>query len=291
MNESQLNFPVQLALIDHEVNGEHIHQRPMDGYINATEMCKAAEKQWKHYNENASTKAFFKELSSVVGIPTTELIQTIQGGKPELQGTWIHPKVAINLGQWLSPKFAVWVTHCITEWVEGRSRGDMPPHVKRYIQNKGKIPPTQFSMLNEVYLDLFAPIEDAGIKIPIRMTPDISTGRMFSDYLRKNGFDPDSMQRYSHEYPDGRVVQARLYPIELLSDFKIWFQNEWLPKRARNYFQERLPEVIPHIQHLLGQNSGAGRPPRTIEGIDDSSENVAKAIMQTAPKEDWDYKE
>ena len=47
------------------------------------------------------------ELSSDIGIPMSGLIQIICGGQPHLQGAWVHPQVAINLAQWLSPKFAV----------------------------------------------------------------------------------------------------------------------------------------------------------------------------------------
>ena len=41
----------------------------------------------------------------------------IRGGNPQLQGTWVHPYVAINLGQWLSPKFSVQVSKWVFEWM------------------------------------------------------------------------------------------------------------------------------------------------------------------------------
>lgn len=62
-------------------------------------MCQAAGRQFKHYNENKTTREFLAALESAVGIPTTELVQSIQGGDPRLQGTWVHPQVAIHLGQ------------------------------------------------------------------------------------------------------------------------------------------------------------------------------------------------
>lgn len=105
-------------LIKHTVENEVISQRTVDGYVNATALCKASGKQMKHYLENATTKDFISELSFDVGIPTTELIQIIKGGVPYLQGTWVHPLVAINLGQWLSAKFAVQVSKWILEWSE-----------------------------------------------------------------------------------------------------------------------------------------------------------------------------
>lgn len=39
----------------------------------------------------------------------TDLVQVIQGGDPQNQGTWGHPKVAIRFAQWCSEEFAVQV--------------------------------------------------------------------------------------------------------------------------------------------------------------------------------------
>lgn len=80
-------------LIPHPVQGGIIYQRPKDGFINATAMCQAAGKQFKHYHENKTTKEFLTALATAVGIPTTELVQTMQGGDFRLQGTWVHPQV------------------------------------------------------------------------------------------------------------------------------------------------------------------------------------------------------
>jgi hypothetical protein len=100
----------ELPLIEHDHHGRLIRQRAKDGYINATAMCKAAERRWSHYAENASTKSFVKVLASKTGIPASTLIQSLTGGDVRLQGTWVHPQVAIHLAQWLSPEFAVQVS-------------------------------------------------------------------------------------------------------------------------------------------------------------------------------------
>ncbi len=104
--------------------------------------------------------------------------------------------------------------------------------------------------------------------------------------MRKKGIDPSSMPSYEHEFADNRPnVQARLYPIDLLSDFKIWLHNEWIPNQATKYFEQRLPQAIQHIQHLIEQSTGnAGRPPRIIEGIDAAPDDVARAIVQPVSK-------
>ena len=100
----------------------NIYQRPIGDYVNATDLCKAARKKLNDYTRLNTTKDFLSKLSLVAGIPVTEQKQgvmpfvfTIQGGTPESQGTWIHPDVAINLAQWLSPKFTVRVSRIINE--------------------------------------------------------------------------------------------------------------------------------------------------------------------------------
>jgi len=116
MHESQM----LLSLISHEVDGLSIPQRVTDGYINATALCQASGKQFGHYLANKNTKAFLEELSSDIGIPISELVIVTKGGNARTQGTWMHPDIAVNLGQWLSPKFAVLVSKWVREWMSGK---------------------------------------------------------------------------------------------------------------------------------------------------------------------------
>ena len=51
------------------------HQRVNDGYINATELCKNANKRFNDWQRLSTTDDFLSELSSVAGIPATELVQ------------------------------------------------------------------------------------------------------------------------------------------------------------------------------------------------------------------------
>ena len=138
MSEVQLQF--QLATIDRVAENEMIRQRVSDGYVNATAMCKAAGKLMGDYSRLSTTKAFIAELSSVMGIPITGLVQIIQGGPPHLQGTWVHPQVAIHLAQWLSPKFAVLVTGWVYEWMSGGFKAPvLPYHLRRYMANMNNV--------------------------------------------------------------------------------------------------------------------------------------------------------
>jgi hypothetical protein len=249
------NSQLELALIDRNVNEDLIQQRLMDGYINATALCKASEKQLSHYLENGSTKAFLEELSSDIGIPITELVQIIKGGTPQLQGTWVHPQVAINLGQWASPKFAVMVSKWVTEWMTGSvpKTNKLPYHLQRYMINRTGIPPTHFSILNEITYNLIAPLEDDGYELPDRLVPDISEGRMFAKWVRDEmGLEPNDLPTYTQTYPDGRVIPGvKLYPNFLLGDFREHFYNVWLRTRAAKYFEERDVKALPHLIKIV----------------------------------------
>lgn len=243
----------QLSLIAKEIDGEIIHLRTKDGYVNATAMCKLAGKLFADYTRLKSTQDFLDELSSDMGIPISELIQSFKGGRPENQGTWVHPDIAINLAQWLSPKFAVQVSRWVRDWLTGeRTPVELPIHLKRYMVNRGNVPHTHFSMLNELTFNLVAPLEQAGYTLPEGMVPDISEGRVFSKWLRDNrGVDPKTFPTYEHEYPDGRKFPARLYPNEYLPDFKTHFNEVWLPHYAPRYFSDRNAKALELIERIM----------------------------------------
>jgi hypothetical protein len=109
--------------------GTAITRRQADGYVNATAMCKAGGKRWPHYFWNASTTAYIAALTPVVGIPATGtngLVQSSWGGTPDLQGTWIHPRLAVDLARWISPAFAVWMDGWFLESLSRPHRAPQP---------------------------------------------------------------------------------------------------------------------------------------------------------------------
>lgn len=242
-----------LALIAREIDGEIIHIRAKDGFINATAMCRLAGKSLSDYTRLKSTEEFFEELSADMELPISMLIEIFKGGKPENQGTWVHPDIAINLAQWLSPKFAVQVSRWVREWMSGgKVSTELPAHLRRYMVNRERIPHTHFSMLNELTLNLVAPLEQAGYTLPENMVPDISEGRVFCKWLRDNrGVEPKIFPTYQHEYPDGRAFPARLYPNEYLADFREHFNSVWLPEYAPKYFSERDQKAPALIEKIM----------------------------------------
>jgi len=243
-----------LDLITHNVEDNIIHQRSSDGYVNATALCRAVGKQFNDYSRTKTTQAFLQALSRSTGIPVDLLVITIIEGENYRRGTWVHPQVAINLGQWCSPEFAVAVAQFVNAWATGtiKQAPQMPYHLERYVQNMNSIPHTHFSMLNELTFGLIAPMESKGYTLPEHLVPDISEGRMFSKWLRDvKGMDTSALPSYSHRYQDGRIVQARLYPNEVLGDFRKHFHEVWIPKRALTYFQEKDPQALPYLTQVF----------------------------------------
>lgn len=116
-------------LVVHQFDGGVINLRNIDGYVSATQMCKLAGKKVNHYKDNDSTNEYLDALSEDLGVPVKQLFQVVRGGSPSIQGTWVHPKVAIHLAQWLSPKFAVQVSNWVHDWMTTKVTPTFPAMV------------------------------------------------------------------------------------------------------------------------------------------------------------------
>ena len=99
------------ALEVRQWEGHAIQRRRTDGFVNATAMCQANGKRWNHYVSNDRTGAYIAALERVVtsaGNPA-HLIDVITTGPNHLRGTWVHPRLAVDLARWCRPAFAVWM--------------------------------------------------------------------------------------------------------------------------------------------------------------------------------------
>ena len=218
-------------------------------------MCRSGGRLWGHYYENLATKRFLQALESNIGIPILDLLQSQVGG--DHAGTWVHPRVAVHLGQWLSNDFAVAVTGWVMEWAQSHNAIQ-----DRYLLNRVRIQRGYFSALNETYNDFIGILEQMGYKLPEwhdypdghphRHTPDVSVGRIWNDYLRAEGENPDSFPNYIHSYTDERGEwEVRVYPLRLYPLFKWWLVTHWLPNAGRRYLLERVPDALDFFDRML----------------------------------------
>ena len=98
------------------LNNVVITSRPLDHYVNATQLCQAGGKKFSHWFSLETTKELINELSSDAGIPASLLVETVRGQSSKFtQGSWIHPDLSIQLAQWISPKFSIQVSKWMRE--------------------------------------------------------------------------------------------------------------------------------------------------------------------------------
>ncbi len=257
-------------MIAHQVELVGVDQRAHDGYINATALCQAGErelgtrKEFTDYMRLKTTPRFLDVLSASTGIPVDQLIDIQRNVPNRNRGTWVHPQVAINLGQWVSPQFAVLVTEWVFDWMMGKGPFvETQVVLQRYAINQHKIPITHFSILNQMVLRFLTRMNTRGYILPEKLMPDISLGRMFSKWARERGHDPDSFPSYQHEWPAGDArppVTARLYPNELLTDFNRELESWLIQGAALKYFKGKDDKSLIHLEEIIEEIKALAAP-------------------------------
>lgn len=116
------------------VNGVIVEQKRADGFINATAMAVAHDKEVSDWLALDSTYKLIAALASRLGVnpnsgispnsvktrvsATYPTLVTVKRGSPEFGGgTWIHHKLAVHLAQWCNPEFALLVSDWVEEWL------------------------------------------------------------------------------------------------------------------------------------------------------------------------------
>jgi len=162
-------------------------------------------------------------------------------------------------------KFRKWVTSEVIPAIRKKGsygkidRSQAPNFYIRYKDNLHKIDRNYFSVISELFVTLNAELEKVGYQIPdkgadgIGIYPDISVGRMFSDYLKKNAPQfIDQAKTYPHSFPDDRPDQdAKMYPIEALPIFRKFVYDRWIPEQSQRYLGKKDPLILDYLPKLL----------------------------------------
>jgi hypothetical protein len=122
---------------EHEYAGKVIQNRKTDGYINATQLCKAGKRDLAVWNRNKTGKEFVEVLGNKLNMTREQLIESVTSGLNEDRKTWVHPQIATHIAQWISPTFAVKVSAWIEEW-KNHSTGNR----KKYVEELERLEPT-----------------------------------------------------------------------------------------------------------------------------------------------------
>jgi len=156
-------------------------------------------------------------------------------------------------------KFSDWVVSEVLPtirktWSYGTTKSLSPMMMRFSINSKQNSSLGYWSMLNKM-VELFAlPLEHNWFELPDNVIPDISTGILFSKYIKNRWYDPDEIcKTYTHMYPDWRQINwVRQYPDSLYPLFTEWFQKEWLSNRCAKYLSERTDEsVLPYLHNTF----------------------------------------
>jgi len=118
----------------------NIEIRASDGFVNATRLCQFGGKRWNDFVRLDSTTYYLNEQTKT-GIPVFGLIDSNHGGL--YAGTWVHPKLATYLAEWISPAFAVAVHTLVSRYVTGQVSSDdgrVPTRCRRPVSRRRSCP-------------------------------------------------------------------------------------------------------------------------------------------------------
>lgn len=115
-------------------NGVQVERRPLDGFFNAAQLCRAGCLMDEQSSPSEKPKEFFEYQRRARGREYIEALTQELGGVSvvavcrgtQAPGTWIHPRLAIDVARWLSPKFAVWVDGWVLTTLMSRPDGAQP---------------------------------------------------------------------------------------------------------------------------------------------------------------------
>ena len=93
-------------------NGIEVFVRDVDGYVNATEMCRQFNKRFRKIYENHAWQAYYEEFKNEYSvIPGDEFMYQLNKGIPDklkfLRGTYVDPRLINYIAIWASPKYAI----------------------------------------------------------------------------------------------------------------------------------------------------------------------------------------
>lgn len=92
-----------------------------DGYLHATAIAEHFGKRINNYLRNERTQEYMQALCDTrKSVSLSDLVIVKKGNSKNFtQGTWLHPKLAVDFARWLDPKFAVWCDEQIENLLSG----------------------------------------------------------------------------------------------------------------------------------------------------------------------------
>ncbi|BCS83770.1 hypothetical protein QLL95_gp0353 [Cotonvirus japonicus] len=100
-----------------------------NAYVNATKLCdKSGSKDFYHWKETKKAKELIQELKSSLGKTGEPVILKNMKGNYVTRGTYVHPKLIINIAAWCSAAYALKISDIVIHY-----------HAKEAIEEKEKL--------------------------------------------------------------------------------------------------------------------------------------------------------
>lgn len=210
-------------------DGTKVFDVSFDGlaYTNATEQYQMYEKShqaFAYYRDNTLVPYAEKlielgkittqgNLASPNNQPVTvnDLIIIRRGGNPKYQGTWLHPKLAIEFGRWLNLEFGIWCNEVIEDFLTFGIVTLQPEDKKwvNFVDGLGDREPGSSKQISDVYEALLIH-EKEGYNIKafddvinnlMKVTPKDDQPKVFEKVrkLIKAMYEAGELGRTSHE--------------------------------------------------------------------------------------------
>lgn len=151
----------EVYTVQDELANLSIEMRIVDGFFNATKMCKVVDRQYRDYQKNKRTQLFLEELAKEKGMCVKDFAQVSIGGAHE--GTWVHPDVAMDLASWCSPRMQIEVAKLVRKYINGELTTADSVQAKCDIDNQVLL--SEYSFAQVVYIAEIAYGDFRGIKI------------------------------------------------------------------------------------------------------------------------------
>lgn len=108
------------------------------------------------------------------------------------------------------------------------------------------VPRGYFSVFKEI-ADIVVSAIQQGLEVDAHTVPDISVGVSWGKHWEERGGDRLFGQRvkYPHKYPDyfpqsQVAIEAWIYPLSALSEFRVWMQEVYLPEKYPAYIKRKV---------------------------------------------------
>ena len=108
------------------IGEKYVRQNPNNGYVSVNDITRGTKKSWCNYKKNKNTKKFIKELKLTTNLSKYQLINGSSS-----HNRWIHPYIAINFCQWISPQMSVQISKFVYNFISGSF---IPSEFTKYIQ-------------------------------------------------------------------------------------------------------------------------------------------------------------